>query len=131
MLKLVTTALFCAVTLAGCGLVYRVNVYQGNLLERKNVEQLRTGMSKRQVLVLLGSPSVADPFHQNRWDYLASVRKRRGDTDVKTLVLMFQGDTLTKISGEYFPEQDEALARELVLYGNLPREERNKRRAGR
>lgn len=122
-----------ALALSACGAIYKVDVYQGSLLESTNVEQLKVGMNKRQVLALLGSPSVNDPFHQDRWDYLATQSQRGSDPEVKNLVLTFEGDQLASISGDYFPEQDEALVRRLrdQRYVNLPREERNKNRAGR
>ena len=69
-------------------------------------------MSRQQVITLLGTPSISDPFHQNRWDYTASQRVgrvARGET--KNLVLFFDGDTLTRLEGDYFPEQDEQLAK--------------------
>jgi outer membrane protein assembly factor BamE len=112
----------------GCGLIYKVDVYQGNLLETANVDQLKPGLSKRQVYALLGTPSVQDPFHQARWDYIATVSKRGRDTEVKNLVLTFDGDVLASIEGDYFPEQDEALMREMVRYGNLPRDKDKDRR---
>ena len=108
--------------LSGCGIVYRSNVYQGNLLEEKAIEQLQPGLSKRQVLVLLGSPSVEDPFHHARWDYVASIRRGRGDTEVRNLTLHFEGDTLQRWEGGHFPEQDLALVQELRPYGNLPKD---------
>ena len=70
---------------AGCGVIYRQPVFQGNLLESRSVDQLQVGMDRGQVFSLLGSPSVADPFHQSRWDYVATARRRTGDTEVKTL----------------------------------------------
>lgn len=117
-----------ALLASGCGVLYKVDIYQGNLLEASSVEQLEPGLSKRQVFALLGSPSVQDPFHRQRWDYVASIRKRGGDTEVKALVLTFQGDTLASISGDYFPENDEALMIEMRRYGNLPREDKSKQR---
>jgi outer membrane protein assembly factor BamE len=121
-------ALASTALLGGCGLIYKVDVYQGSLLEKKNVDQLKPGLSKRQVYALLGSPAVQDPFHQSRWDYLATVSKRGRDTEVKNLVLSFDGDTLASIEGDYFEEQDEALAREMLRYGNLPRAKDKERR---
>ncbi|MCK7593121.1 outer membrane protein assembly factor BamE [Pseudomarimonas salicorniae] len=117
--------------LAGCGVIYKVDVYQGNLLRATDIEQLKTGLNKRQVIALLGTPSVADPFHQSRWDYLATVSQRGSKTEVKNLVLKFEGEQLVSIEGDYFPENDVELVREMRRYGNLPREERNRRRAGR
>lgn len=121
-------ALATAMLLGGCGLIYKVDVYQGSLLEKNQVDQLKAGLSKRQVYALLGSPSVQDPFHQSRWDYVATVSKRGRDTEVKNLVLTFEGDNLATIDGDYFEEQDEQLAREMRRYGNLPREKDKERR---
>lgn len=96
---------------AGCGVLYRQPIYQGNLLETSAVEQLQVGMSRDQVFALLGTPSITDPFHQDRWDYASSQRiGRLGDTKVKTLTVWFEADRLTRWEGEYFPEQDEKIA---------------------
>jgi outer membrane protein assembly factor BamE len=100
---------------AGCGILYKQPIYQGNLLEKEAVDQLRPGLSKQQVAGLLGTPSLADPFHANRWDYAASQRtNRRGDVETKTLTLHFENDVLARWDGEYFPEQDEELARKSI-----------------
>ena len=107
---------------SGCGIVYRQPVFQGTLLEKKNVEQLRVGMSQQQVVALLGTPAIADPFHQERWDYIASAKRRRNPTEVKNLTLWFDNAALAKWEGEYFPEQDSELAKELRRFGNLPRD---------
>lgn len=96
---------------AGCGILYRQPIYQGNLLEKTAVDQLQPGMSKQQVAALLGSPSIADPFHHQRWDYTTTQRiGRAGKTEVKNFTLYFEGEALAKWDGEYFPEQDEQLA---------------------
>lgn len=51
-------------------LEYRVNVQQGNVVEQKNIAQLRPGMTRDQVRYVLGTPLLQDPFHANRWDYV-------------------------------------------------------------
>jgi len=79
-------------------------------------------MTRQQVFSLLGSPPVADPFHQNRWDYVATERRRRGDTEIKNLTLWFDGNSLSRWDGEYFPEADQALAAEMRRFGNLARD---------
>jgi len=97
---------------AGCGILYRQPIYQGNLLEKTAIDQLQAGMSKQQVAALLGSPSIADPFHHDRWDYTTTQRiGRTGKTEIKNFTLQFQDDALTKWDGDYFAEQDEELAK--------------------
>lgn len=115
-------AALLALTLVGCGLIYKVPVYQGNLLEPAKVEQLKPGLTKRQVSLLLGTPTIKDPFHHDRWDYTGSFKRDGGDTEVKTLTLTFNGDILASIDGDYFKPEPGELAKEMGRYGNLPRE---------
>ncbi|MFD0738156.1 outer membrane protein assembly factor BamE [Lysobacter koreensis] len=125
--------LLVALLTAGCGVIYRQPIYQGNLLEKAAVDQLQAGMSKQQVTLLLGTPSIADPFHQERWDYTATQRVgRTGRVEAKNLTLWFEGDALSKWEGDYFPEQDEALAKSSVKqFGrNLAKDKKKKRGGG-
>lgn len=101
-----------ALMTAGCGVLYRQPIYQGNLLEKSAVEQLQPGMSKQQVSALIGSPSIADPFNHDRWDYTTTQRTDRvGPPEVKNFTVWFENDAVTRSDGEYFPEQDEELVK--------------------
>ena len=122
--------LLLAVTFAsGCGLMYRQPIYQGNLLEKSAVDQLQAGMDQRQVMTLLGTPSVRDPFHHDRWDYVASRRTgRTGKPVVKNMTLYFESETLARWEGEYFPEEDSELAKTMSKFGNLAKDKDKKRR---
>jgi outer membrane protein assembly factor BamE len=116
-----------AMVTGGCGILYKQPIYQGNLLEKANVDQLQTGMSKQQVTLLLGTPSVEDPFHHDRWDYTSTQRTDRvGRTEKKNLTVWFENDSVVKWEGDYFPEQDEQLAKQTVKqFGrNLPKEKK-------
>jgi outer membrane protein assembly factor BamE len=105
--------------LGGCGLVYKPDVQQGNLLVADNVQHLKPGMSKQQVLALLGSPSVSSPFAQNRWDYVATMQKRGGKVLERTLTLYFNNDTLVRTDGDFLKETPQALLQEAKKYGPL------------
>ena len=114
-----------AVAASGCGVLYKQPIYQGNLIEKKAADQLQVGMSRQQVQALLGTPSVADPFHHDRWDYAASQRDGRvGRTQVKDLTVWFENGSVTRWEGEYFPEQDQALAKRMARFGNLPKDKK-------
>ena len=128
--NLLLATLLTAAT-AGCGILYKQPIYQGNLLEKAQVDQLQAGMSKQQVEALIGSPSIADPFHHDRWDYAATQRtNRRGTTEVKNMTLWFENDALAKWEGEYFPEQDAELVGAVSRqFGpNLAKDDKKKRR---
>jgi len=71
-LSLIVTA--CAISLlSGC--IYRMPIQQGNFLEDKDLNQVQVGMSRTQVRYLLGTPMVADPFENTRWDYVYTFKQ--------------------------------------------------------
>lgn len=94
-------ALFLAVSLSGCGLLYRQSVQQGNLLETDQVDALKPGMTKRQVMLVLGTPAVQSPFHDDRWDYVSSFKDEAGKVDLKRLTVVFNDNVLVRIEGDY------------------------------
>lgn len=88
---------------AGCESVlpsfYTVPVRQGNYVDPATAGQLRPGMTRQQVQQLLGTPLIADPFHQNRWDYYYQFSKGGRTVEQRHLVLHFRGETLDRIEG--------------------------------
>jgi len=127
----VVLAVALAALTAGCGILYRQPIYQGNLLEKTAVDQLQPGMSKQQVSALIGSPSIADPFHHDRWDYTTTQRVGRiGKTEIKNFTVYFENDAVTRWEGEYFPEQDEQLTQAIPRqFGpNLKKDDKQRRR---
>jgi len=105
MQKLIRTLGFAtlAMSLAGCHIVYTPDVAQGNLFDKtidKNLaDQLKPGLTKRQVLVLMGTPSVATPFDQNRWDYVSTYSHRGEKMTTNTMSLYFNNDVLVRTDG--------------------------------
>ncbi len=98
-----------ALWLSACGaLVYKQDIQQGNVLDSEEVSELETGMTKRQVQVLLGTPSVNSPFHNDRWDYMNSYAPRGGKPKKRVLTLYFENDTLASIEGNYLDEENMA-----------------------
>ena len=99
--------LFCTVltTLVstGCGLIYKQNIQQGNAIEQEDLDELYEGMNKRQVLFVLGTPSVMDSFNQDRWDYVQTFSRRGSNMVMRTVTLEFENDLLTEIIGRDDP----------------------------
>ncbi|PZQ12840.1 MAG: outer membrane protein assembly factor BamE [Rhodanobacter denitrificans] len=111
-MRTILVAVLCLAALSGCGLIYKLDVQQGNLFDKETVDSLKTGMSKRQVLLVMGSPSVISPFDQDRWDYVSSIRRGRGKMESKDLTLYFENDALVKVEGDYFPEDADQLIKD-------------------
>ena len=123
--------LLATLLVSGCGLLYRQPVFQGNLLDKTAVDQLQAGMDRQQVMVLLGTPSIRDPFHHDRWDYVASQRiGRTGKPEVKAMTLWFENGQLSRWEGEYFPELHCQLSRDAFRYfgPNRPKHKTTRRR---
>ncbi|MGH8146641.1 MAG: outer membrane protein assembly factor BamE [Rhodanobacteraceae bacterium] len=122
MRKTIPTLLLAAasmLTLGACHVIYRPDVQQGNLLLGNNVAKLKPGLTKQQVVALLGSPSVVSPFHQNQWNYVATMQRRGGSIKQRTLTLYFDNDTLVRTVGDYMKETPQELLGESHKYGPL------------
>ncbi len=108
--------LMLVTVVAGCGIVYKPDIHQGNLLDKEKVQQLKPGMTKRQVVALLGTPSITSPFEHQRWDYVQERAHRSGKTTVKTLTLYFNNDTLSRTQGNFFAETPDQLLKDAKTY---------------
>ena len=87
MQKLLISSVLIASFLGGCGpvervpFIHRIDVQQGNVITQEMVDRLTPGMSKRQARFTLGSPMVADLFHQDRWDYVYRMTPGKGEPE--------------------------------------------------
>jgi outer membrane protein assembly factor BamE len=90
--------------LAGCNIVYKQEIRQGNPLTPEMIAGLKAGMTKRQVRLLLGSPSISDTFHADRWDYVYYTGKANEPQTVPApLTLYFKDDKLVRAEGSQAP----------------------------
>ncbi len=100
----IIVSLFIIVFSTGC--IYKTPVQQGNVLVQEDVDNIKPGMSKRQIAIILGTPAIADPFNQNRWDYINAFKLKGKIDKVRKLTLFFEKDKLVKTEGNYFPEKN-------------------------
>lgn len=83
--------------------VYRIPVMQGNIIDQKKVDQLKVGMTKRQVQFVMGTPLLTDVFHDDRWDYVYQLRRGNDLLRDKRFTLFFEDDKLVRYEGDYEP----------------------------
>lgn len=102
-MRLPLLIILLAALVAGCNLLYKPEVQQGTLLSPEMLANLKPGMTKRQVRLLLGSPPVNDVFHPERWDYVYSLVKVGEKATPQHLALYFRNDTLVRAEGELAP----------------------------
>lgn len=110
--SLILPALVAVLNLSGCSvvdwLVYTAPVQQGNLVEQKQVDQLRVGMTKSQVNFILGTPLVVDTFNPDRWDYVYRVQLGDELTKEQRFAVFFRDDKLVAVSGNLKPSSASA-----------------------
>jgi outer membrane protein assembly factor BamE len=102
-------ALLLTVSLAGCSnfrfpWVHKINVQQGHIVTQEMVDQLKVGMSKRQVRFVLGNSLLPNTFNDDRWEYPYSVRKGSdGEITSYLFTVYFDNDKMTRYEGDYLP----------------------------
>ena len=93
----------CSTILNNLPGVYKLDIEQGNMIDQTMIDQLKPGMTKRQVQFIMGSPMLADSFHDSRWDYIYSKEPGGEDRLQKRASLFFNGDNLSGIQGDFRP----------------------------
>ncbi|ARC08672.2 outer membrane protein assembly factor BamE [Neisseria meningitidis] len=88
---------------------YKLKIIQGNELEPRAVAALRPGMTKDQVLLLLGSPILRDAFHTDRWDYTFNTSRNGIIKERSNLTVYFENGVLVRTEGDVLQNAAEAL----------------------
>ncbi|MDR2308014.1 MAG: outer membrane protein assembly factor BamE [Paucimonas sp.] len=105
-LLLTSLTLVGLLALAGCSFpgVYKIDIQQGNVVTQDMIDQLRPGMTRRQVRFIMGNPLIQDTFHTNRWDYLYSLQPGGGQRQQERMSIFFnESDQLVSLSGDFMP----------------------------
>jgi outer membrane protein assembly factor BamE len=113
-LLLTSFTLVGLLALAGCSFpgVYKIDIQQGNVVTQDMIDQLRPGMTRRQVRFIMGNPLLTDTFHADRWDYLYSLQPGGGERQQERMTLIFNSnDQLVSLNGDFMPgvSRDEAI----------------------
>lgn len=105
--------LLSALSISACSIprlqfpgVYKVDIQQGNIITQEMIDQLRPGMTKRQVIFVMGTPLVRDPFDQDRWDYIYSYQPGGGIRGQEGVTMHFENDLLTHFTGDFKPTDE-------------------------
>ena len=92
-------SMLLAFALCGCGLVYTIDIQQGNFVTDDLIAKLKPGMTKAEVRQLLGTPLLIDTFHQNRWDYYFSNVKAGKPDPASRLSIFFENEKVKSFTG--------------------------------
>ncbi len=92
-------SLVLAAVLAGCSLVHRIDIQQGNAVAPEAYARLKPGMSRPEVRQLLGTPLLNDVFHANRWDYYFRNEKAGKLVEQNRFSVYFENDKVARVEG--------------------------------
>jgi outer membrane protein assembly factor BamE len=98
---------------------YIPEVVQGNFISREQREFLKLGMSRQQVRDVLGTPLVASVFHDQRWDYVFTIRRQGVPPQSFSVSVWFKGDELERIVGDELPSETEFVTKLVAKKSNL------------
>jgi outer membrane protein assembly factor BamE len=82
---------------AGCSLINKKDVVQGNVISESDVAQLHRGMSESSVVAILGNPVFVNRFATNRMDYVYTFQKGHQSMTEKQVNLIFVNGRLQDI----------------------------------
>jgi len=87
---------------SGCSYfgVYKRDIPQGNLVTADMVDQLRAGMTRDDVVYVMGRPLLEAPFDANQWDYVFRLDEAYGDVERRRVTLSFADNRLVDIQQE-------------------------------
>ena len=91
--------------------LYKPEVIQGNFVSREQVQALQPGMTRLQVREILGTPLVTSLFHEDRWDYVFTLKRQGVEPQQYRLTTWFDGDALARIDGDQMPSETEFVDR--------------------
>jgi len=106
--------------------VYRIDIHQGNIFDQEMVDQLKPGMTKRQVGFVMGTPLTGDAFHSDRWDYVYSNEPGGEDRVEKKFTAFFKNDELVGVEGDLRPGNSPSLEGRKDVTVNVPKIQRDK-----
>ena len=100
------SAKLCLIVLLGLtsGCLYHMRIQQGNVLNPDLVSQLEPGMTRSQVMFLLGTPMIPNGFNTDRWDYYFYVKNESGKIlESNRLTVWFKDDKVDHFDGDLAP----------------------------
>ena len=113
-ITLFTACLFLLLTACGDPIwlprAHKIEVQQGNLLTREQVNSVQTGMSRQEVAALIGVPVNQPAFQPDRWDYVFTRAPAGQTVKARRFSVFFdEGDRVANIEANFDRESGEII----------------------
>ena len=115
-----TAACGIATVLGGCGSFdtasnsiasvitpYRMDVVQGNVVTKEQIELLKPGMPRATVRDVMGTSLLTSVFHADRWDYIFTFKRQGAPYQERKVSIYFKGDLLDRVVADPLPTEAE------------------------
>jgi outer membrane protein assembly factor BamE len=112
MRKIIILSAFVIALSGGCA--HKPEIQQGNVVTEEQLQNVQVGMQPRQVVFLLGTPLLRDPFHENRWDYYYRLEQDGEQKLMYRVTLTFRDERLASIDKSGPIPADERAALKLL-----------------
>ncbi len=89
---------------------YKMDIVQGNVVTSEQVALLKPGMSRIQVRDLLGTPLLVSVFHEDRWDYVFTLRRQGVEPQPRRVTVFFKNADLERFEADPLPSEAEFAA---------------------
>ena len=101
---------------------YKIDILQGNVVTREQMAYIRPGMPRAQVRDVLGTPLLTSVFHDDRWDYVFTLKRSGVDAQSRQVTVFFKDDMVVKIDADDLPSEAEFVStlKSDVKIGKLP-----------
>lgn len=84
---------------------YKVEVVQGNVVTQEQAQLIKTGMGRQDVMNILGSPLLTDPFHKDRWDYVFTIKRQGADAQRHVVTVKFENEVVAQFDAKDLPSE--------------------------
>ena len=112
----ILTVLLSFIFISACSIpqVYKLTVQQGNIVTQDMLDELKVGMTKRQVAYVMGTPLIRSPYQQERWDYIYTLERRDKVVKEYQVTVFFKDEIYTHFEGEV-PQEEKPEKQQEVL----------------
>lgn len=95
---------FLSICLGACSSIhaYHPTIQQGNIIQESTASQLKIGMSRDQVVALMGEPVAHNLFADNQLAYIYTSKPNRGPLVYKRVIVTLKNDRVVSID-RYLP----------------------------
>ena len=121
------TLLTGALNLSGCSFFepHKIPIQQGNAVTQEMVNKLKPDMTKRQVLYILGTPLIVDPFNPDQWHYNYKIQRGVKVITRYRFSVHFENDKLVSFTGDFKPTNTDTTDDDPTLSDNTQSEQQD------